>query len=119
MRVIRTSFRPPALRSIHVSGAEHSAVVVYGATRLDGSIMPARDFLSDAIAQTNFTIQGDLKQGFISVNEELHTNIKQSIQDEKWKWDRVTYRRNGDMVDSPRDIVDTSDLLNSQSWSLR
>jgi hypothetical protein len=106
------------MRSRHSSDAEHSAVVVMGGYRDDGSVMPARDFFTDAIAQTDFEIKGDIQQGFIDINKGLHENIKGSITDKKWKWDRVTYRRNGEVADSPRNIVDTSELLDSQHWEL-
>lgn len=120
---MRLIFKPPQIptyKARHNSDANYSVVVVNGAYRSNGSIMPARDFISDGVANTDFAVSNgtDLKQEFININNRLHTSIKESIQSDKWEWDRETYRRNGEIVDSPRNIVDTSELLNSQNWSL-
>lgn len=117
---MKLTWHPPVidLRARHHSDAEHSAVVAYGGYRADNTVMPARNFIEDGISSTNFAIKGSLRQGFIQLNEELHVNIKNSIVSKKWEWDRPTYRRNGDVVGSPRDIVDNGELLNSQSWEL-
>lgn len=39
---------------------------------------------------------------------------REEIETEQWAWDGVTLRRNGDRVGSPRDAVDTRDLIDSQ-----
>lgn len=38
-----------------------------------------------------------------------------SLRSEKWFWPNITARENGTIVDSPRNIVDTSRLMFSQS----
>lgn len=120
MRITFNAPKIPAYKARHNSDANYSTIVVNGAYRDDGSIMPARDFISDAVAMTDFSIcnGADIKQEFIDINNRLHTNIKSSIQSDKWEWDRETCRKSGQVVDSPRNIVDTGELLNSQSWSL-
>ena len=37
-----------------------------------------------------------------------------AMTDEVWQWDGITHRRNGDVVGSPRDIVDTQELIDSK-----
>lgn len=117
---MRLIWQPPKINSMmahHESGAEHSAFVVTGGYRSDGSIIPGRDFFQAAIAETNFEITGDnIQVGFVQIQEELHANIKEAIVSPTWEWNRVTYRENGDVVTSPRNIVDTGELLNSQEW---
>lgn len=120
---MRLIWQPPKINSMmahHESGAEHSVFVVTGGYRSDGSVMPGRDFFQSAIDKTNFTItNGDIETGFNQINEELHINIKDAIASKQWEWDRTTYRRNGEVATSPRNIVDTGELLNSQSWGIQ
>lgn len=109
----------PNLKAHHNSDAEHSVFVVMGAHRSDGTVMPARDFLTDAVLNTPLIpTNSNLRQIFIEYNEKLHESIKDSILSTKWEWDRTTYRKNGEIVDSPRNIIDTGELLDSQSWEI-
>lgn len=41
------------------------------------------------------------------------------LEDEKWAWNGITIRRNGQVVFTPRDIVDTGELRNSLSIDLQ
>jgi hypothetical protein len=120
MRLTTNFPKIPDLRARHNSDASYSAIVVNGAYRDDGSILPPRDYMSDGVAMTDFSVNNgaNIKQEFIELNNRLHSNIKTSIQSDKWEWDRETYRRNGEIVDSPRNIVDTGELLSSQNWEL-
>jgi hypothetical protein len=36
------------------------------------------------------------------------------LESEKWDWPRTTHRQNGEVVTSPRNVIDTGDLINSQ-----
>jgi hypothetical protein len=45
----------------------------------------------------------------------LGPQLQDEIQKEQFKWPNETRRRNGRLVSSPRDIVDTSEFLNSQT----
>lgn len=58
--------------------------------------------LSDALRAT----VEDIDAAFLAV-------IDSSI----FPWPGLTYRRNGELVGSPRDIVDTGDFIRSQSFS--
>lgn len=55
------------------------------------------------------------RREFVRLNEQaLPDMFERQIKAEKWKWNNnVTVRKNGDIVGTPRDIVDTGDLLNS------
>lgn len=37
-----------------------------------------------------------------------------AMTDEVWAWDGITHRRNGEVVGSPRNILDTEELINSK-----
>lgn len=37
--------------------------------------------------------------------------------DDVWEWDGITHRRNGEIVGSPRNILDTEELINSKTIS--
>ena len=48
--------------------------------------------------------------------KELDEILDRQFTDEKWEWTgRITRRRNGQDVGSPRDIIDTGRLLNSKT----
>jgi hypothetical protein len=42
-------------------------------------------------------------------------NADRAMTDDRWDWPNTTHRRNGSVVGSPRDIVDTGDLYRSRS----
>jgi hypothetical protein len=46
--------------------------------------------------------------------EEVEAANRTAIQSWRYEWPRSTYRQNGEVVGSPRDIVDTGRLLESQ-----
>lgn len=53
-------------------------------------------------------------ESFDQMVSEFATEITFQIDDPKWNWPRETRRKNGEIVTSPRDIVDTQELKNSQ-----
>lgn len=53
-------------------------------------------------------------ESFDQLVSEFATEITFQIDDPKWNWPRPTQRKNGEIVTSPRDIVDTQELKNSQ-----
>lgn len=119
-------WNPPNIsdRAAHlISGAEHSSSVVFGFERKDGSIAPARDFFSAAVNETDlqgifageFNRSGSTDQAFEEATRSLHEAIKDAIKSDRWQWNKTTKRKNGETVSSPRDAVDTRELLNSQS----
>ena len=46
-------------------------------------------------------------------NQVLAIESRQQLKAKKWSWDRVTKRRSGEVVFSPRDIIDTGALYRS------
>lgn len=38
-----------------------------------------------------------------------------AMTDEVWQWDGITHRKNGEVVGSPRNILDTEELINSKT----
>ena len=46
--------------------------------------------------------------------KQLAEQTKTEIQTSQFSWPRITHRRNGSLVGSPRNIVDTGAFLNSQ-----
>lgn len=110
--------------SVLYNEAEYAADVHIGFNSISQKRTPARPFMSVAVAQTpiaelfveNFKATQDLDQAFNQTCEDLHDQMKASIEAPIWKWDKVTVRKNGSIVFSPRDIKDTGHLLNSQKW---
>lgn len=47
------------------------------------------------------------------MTDELGEEMQAQMKDEKWEWDGVTRRANGEVVSSPRDIIDTQRLYDS------
>jgi P2-related tail formation protein len=46
--------------------------------------------------------------------EALSDAYDDAITDEVWEWDGITHRRNGEVVGSPRNILDTEELIDSK-----
>lgn len=40
------------------------------------------------------------------------------LEEEQWAWNGITIRKNGDVVFTPRDIVDTGNLRNSLTFNI-
>ena len=51
---------------------------------------------------------------FSELVPELDRQFTEEIQTVEWEWPRKTKRKNGTTVNTPRDIVDTGDLMRSQ-----
>ncbi|MDJ0579098.1 hypothetical protein [Crocosphaera sp.] len=59
-----------------------------------------------------------IDDGFAILVDEFSQQQQEEIKSEKWDWPRVTHRiqgvgRTGQVASSPRDIVDTGELLDS------
>lgn len=74
------------------------------------------------MSQTRYTLTGwnsnQLRLRVVAVFGQYIKAIDQQFKDEiklvQWSWPRTTYRRNGTIEGSPRDIVDTGAFLGSQ-----
>lgn len=112
---------PKKLTAIHSWNAPYAAIVHEGATFSDGTENPARPWAGAAINEydflgeytDNFSKSQDFKEAFIAMSEGYGAACQANIEDTRWAWPRTTIRRNGDVVTSPRDIVDTEELKNS------
>jgi len=54
-----------------------------------------------------------LEQAFIALVDDFAIEQVNQLEDPKWEWDRITKRKSGAIVDSPRDIVDLGTLRDS------
>ena len=123
---MRINWHPPDLSAIPT--AEHKypkdyAVEVHDG---DGDRKPARPWMETAIWEFDFAqaiadeIRGadftraSLVFAWMRANEELGYAMDDAMNDERWSWPRLTYRQNGDVAGSPRDIVDTGELRDSR-----
>lgn len=126
---MRMNWHPPTykkqLTAVFTSEPEYSAVVHFGGVRVDGSAIPARPWMTSAIAVTDFIKEfqsayaGDVEVAFSSVAIALHQEIKEQILSPIWQWDRITIRKSGEVARSPRDIYDSGDLHEGQKWYLK
>lgn len=105
-----------------ISEAPYSSRVHFGARRKDGSKMPARPWLQIAISQflfahsfkSNYLTSHSIKKAFELMAEAFLIYERESLKSPIWKWDKITERKDGTTVLSPRDIFDSGELYNSQ-----
>lgn len=101
----------------------YAAYVHEGYTRQDGSTAPARPWVNAAIDEFEFIEElknklvnaGSIGDAFESMANEFGESCQDNIESSIWNWDRETKRLNGQVVGSPRDIIDTEELYNSYS----
>jgi hypothetical protein len=117
----------PSKQSAILLWAVNYASAVHNGASLKngGEIIPrpwvlftANNFDFKTIYISNFNKQTyNFKDAFqstaISFGEACQESVKSSI----WQWNRITVRRSGEVVSSPRNIIDLGDLF--QSYSLR
>ena len=60
-----------------------------------------------------------IKDSFVKLSNGFGEEMQNSIQSPIWNWPRYTLRKSGDLVGSPRDIVDLGGLINSYSLTVR
>ena len=58
--------------------------------------------------------QRALERTFNETTKELNTHYETMFDESVWGWPQATERRNGQTVDSPRNLVDKGDLRDSQ-----
>jgi len=127
---MKLTWNPPDIKTCKVGygwSVDYAPDVHEGRTRRDGSDMPARPFATTVIHETAnaklFTAffqkrGGDFDAAFDDWAHYYDSAFQSSIQDDRWYWDRETRRQNGQIVASPRDIVDTGSLRDSQIMKL-
>ena len=65
----------------------------------------------------NLSLGEAVKSSFVKLSNSFGGEMQNSIQSPIWNWPRTTLRKSGDLVGSPRDIVDLGGLINSYSIS--
>ena len=121
------SWNPPNLPSnktaVYTWTADYAPIVHEGARVRGGGEIPARpwtrqarenlDLLKEFADQYKGT--ENIDQAFrgtaIAYNRQMQVEISSKV----WDWPGKTKRKNGEIAGSPRDIVDTGELRNSQS----
>jgi hypothetical protein len=112
---------PRKLTATHSWTAPYAAIVHEGATFSNGTENPARPWVGTAINEYDFVSEyadgfsqsEDFKQAFMAMSEGFGEACQANLEDVRWQWPRTTVRKSGDVVASPRDIVDTGELKNS------
>jgi hypothetical protein len=64
---------------------------------------------------TNALNSADYKQAFYSITKDFGQLCQDKIKESIYPWPGETKRKSGDIVTSPRNIVDTKELYNSYS----
>ncbi len=86
-------------------------------TRLD--ILPPKIDTKDNSPKMKRAINSALVAGMIKasayVQRDLRVALDKAVSSSTWDWPRITKRRNGQTVSSPRNIVDTGALKSSLS----
>lgn len=122
---MRLQWNPPKIhRQIarHINRANYALDVHAGDVRYDGTRTPDRPWMTVTIEEfpiletfkENYERSGNINEAFELTMYDLQAKMEENIQDERWEWDRVTIRQSGQLVESPRNIVDTGHLLASQ-----
>lgn len=78
------------------------------------------EFLRTILNSSKSKSLGELiKDSFVKLSSNFGKEMQDSIQSPIWNWPRSTLRKSGDLVGSPRDIVDLGGLINSYSLTVR
>lgn len=89
-----------------------------------GYLIPGRPWTQVALdEQDPLTLfvenfDGNFPSAFAAMADGLNQAFKDAIESPIYTWDRFTSRRNGELVGSPRNIVDTGSLRDSQYLAL-
>ena len=113
---------------------DYAAKLHEGWTLKNGESAPARPWVWVTADSFNFKKEfsrtilnsskskslGDaIKDSFVKLSSNFGGKMQDSIQSPIWNWPRHTLRKSGDLVGSPRDIVDLGGLINSYSLTVR
>lgn len=103
--------------------AEHATVSHEGDRERD---RPARPWTDRVIIENDLAqlyqeaysaSDGDPERSWTRFAQNVDELFREKIKSTEWDWPRATKRKSGQVVYSPRDIVDEGTLINSQSWS--
>lgn len=122
------NWNPPQL---NYKKATYSWNVPYAADVHEGvitnnAVKPARPWTDYAVGQIDaekefqaaYNDTEDLTESFQSLVSVYFGEFQNAITSPIWRWNRVTYRKSGEVVSSPRDIYDLGNLFRSQEVEL-
>ena len=122
-------WNPPRLTS-HTArykwGVPYAAAQHEGATLRNGGTIPPRPWTEyplenglrlDQDLAGNYRRSQNLDAAFKATAITYNRAMQEAIASPVWNWPRRTVRSDGSIAGSPRDILDTGDLLNSQKLS--
>jgi hypothetical protein len=118
---------PSRITAILSWNVPYAAAVHEGATFKSGTEMPSRPWVIYSAEEYDFLSQYkynfihnsyNFRQAFINVANEFGEVCQESIRSPVWQWNRLTVRRSGEVVTSPRNIVDLGNLLASYSLEI-
>lgn len=127
---MRITWKPPK-HSIDTAilkwGAGHAAIAHEGATLRNGTKIPPRRWTQYALNQqspldtfADSVMNGaSLDKAFRNCASRFYRDCEDGIRSDVWSWPRATKRVNGEVAGSPRNIVDTGELADSQSMEVR
>ena len=112
---------------------DYAATLHEGWTLKNGESAPARPWVWVTADSFNFkeefstilnsskskSLGEAIKDSFVKLSSNFGKEMQDSIQSPIWNWPRYTLRKSGDLVGSPRDIVDLGGLINSYSLTVR
>lgn len=98
-------------------GLDYAADVYFGFT---GPARPWADYIIDDEGGLenlllNSVVKDDFSQTFIDFGYSLGFAFQDAMESDIWYWPNFTVRKSGGIVGSPRDIVDTGALIDSQT----
>jgi hypothetical protein len=126
--MVKLKWNPPPIKSMLAVFYNEDDAAVFaheGTTRMDDSETPARPFITagaesvDVLKEFKANYSGQIRLGaveraFEAVADQIHEEIMYLITEDVWDWDRRTYRKSGEVVDSPRNIVDLGGVRDGQ-----
>ena len=116
----------PKQKAVYTWHCDHAVFVHQGYQRQDGTEAPARRWTDYALSQADLAnifhtelvrANGNMLRAWIATAERFDGELRAAIEAEVYGWDRETVRSSGETVSSPRDIIDTGELRESQELS--
>lgn len=119
--------QPPRKKTaVHSNTANHALIVHNGAVLRGGTVLPPRPWMESAYVDNpsgfdavdffcnEFRNTQNLSRSFRGTAQEADRQMRLLIRGKLWSWPRSTVRTSGETVSSPRNIVDTGELLRKQ-----
>lgn len=122
------NWNPPKLtnnKAVYEWDVDYAADVHEGSIR-GNVIYPARPWTDEAVGRTDlekefrqaWIASKDLDTSFEELSQIMFNEFHVSMASDIWDWNSITQRQSGEVVGSPRNIVDLGGLYESQTVSL-